>query len=322
MTPTGRDLKGGRAGRVWWPLAGLLLILSAPFLLTEFYLDLLGVMLIRGLLALSFNLPYGFGGRLSFGHGAFLGTGAYVIGILLTRTEVPFPVAFLAAVVGSVLVAAFVGYFCVRFLSFYFSIMTLAFSQLLFLVVDKWYAVTGGDDGIQRIFPPDAISGITAQYYYVLVLSSAAALALWWVVRSPYGSALRAIRDNRRRAEFIGIDVSRYEWAAFVISGAFAGVAGALLAPFNRSISPYLFYWTKSAEPVFMTVLGGPYLFWGPLLGAAIFSILESTIPDLLFEAWPLVLGTILVSVVLFFPEGVAGVLLKSKNSDQREHEP
>ena len=294
--------------RTLWQGGFLLLVLSAPLLISEFYVNLVVVMLIRSLLALSFNLLYGFAGRLSFGHAAFFGTGAYALGILLTRTEMSFPLALIAAIVSSSIVAAAIGYFCVRFLTYYFSLLTLAFGQLCFLLVDKWYGLTGGNDGLQGITAPYPISEVTWNYYYVLVITSIATTVLWWIVHSPYGSTLRAIRDNRVRTEFVGVNVKRYEWGAFVISGAFAGLAGALFAHSNQSISPYLLNWTRSAEPVIMSILGGPYIFWGPLLGAALFTALETFIPDLLFQVWPMVLGILLMVVVLFFPEGIASI--------------
>ena len=294
--------------RAAWRVGLSVLVLSTPLLLSEFYLNLVIVMLIRGLLALSFNFLYGFAGRLSFGHAAFFGTGAYALGILLTRTEASFPMAVVAAIVSSSLAAALIGYFCVRFLTYYFSLLTLAFGQLFFLVVDKWYGLTGDDDGLQGILAPYPISEVTWKYYYVLVITSVAAVLLWRILKSPYGSTLRAIRDNRERAEFIGVNVKRYEWGAFVISGTFAGLAGALFAHSNQSISPYLLSWTRSAEPVIMTILGGPYIFWSPLLGAVVFTALESVIPDLLFEVWPMALGGLLVMMVLFFPEGIWGI--------------
>ena len=298
--------------------SGLIFILSAPLVISEFYLNLVVLMMIRGLLALSFNLLYGFTGRLAFGHASLLGVGAYGVGVLLTRSQVPYPAALAIAIVVTSAVAAIIGYFCLRFLTYYFSLLTLAFGQLLFLVTDKWYALTGGDDGLHGIVAPYPLSETTGHYYYVLFLTAISVALMWWIVNSPFGSTLRAIRDNRVRAEFIGVNVRRQEWIAFVIAGSFAGLAGALFATFNQSISPYLLNWTRSAEPVIMTILGGPYLFWGPLLGSVIFTGLESLVTDLIFDLWPMVLGTILIVMVLVFPDGIGGFLLAKSSS--KEH--
>ena len=306
--------------RGWLTATGLVFILTAPFMISEFYLGLITMMMIRGLLALSFNLLYGFTGRLAFGHAAFLGIGAYGVGILLTRTQIPYPIVLTLAIVGTSIIAAVIGYFCLRFLTYYFSLLTLAFGQTFFLLTDKWYALTGGDNGLQGILAPAPLSQMEVHYYYVFLMTLISVALLWLIVNSPFGSTLRAIRDNRVRAEFIGINVRRHEWVAFVIAGAFAGLSGALFATFNQSISPYLMNWTRSAEPVIMTIMGGPYLFWGPLVGAVIFTALESFVPDLIFELWPMVLGSILIIIVLFFPEGiVATKLFKHRSPEQSE---
>ena len=306
--------------RGWLATTGLVFILIAPFIISEFYLGLITMMMIRGLLALSFNLLYGFTGRLAFGHAAFLGIGAYGVGILLIRAQIPYPIALILAIVGAGIIAAIIGYFCLRFLTYYFSLLTLAFGQTFFLLTDKWYSLTGGDNGLQGITAPEPLAQLEVHYYYVFLMTSISVALLWLIVNSPFGSTLRAIRDNRVRAEFIGINVHRHEWVAFVIAGAFAGLSGALFATFNQSISPYLMNWTRSAEPVIMTIIGGPYLFWGPLVGAVIFTALESFIPDLIFELWPMVLGSILIIMVLFFPEGiVATKLFKHRSPEQSE---
>ena len=306
-----------KVGRIWFASAGLIFIMIAPLVISEFYLNLVVMMMIRGLLALSFNLLYGFTDRLAFGHASLLGVGAYGVGILLTRSQVPYRAALVVAILATSAAAAIVGYFCLRFLSYYFSLLTLAFGQLLFLVTDKWYALTGGDDGLQGIVAPYPLSEATGHYYYALFLTAISVALLWWIVNSPFGSTLCAIRDNRVRAEFIGVNVRRQEWIAFVIAGSFAGLAGALFATFNQSISPYLLNWTRSAEPVIMIILGGPYLFWGPLLGAVIFTGLESIVPDLIFDLWPLVLGTILIVMVLFFPDGIGASFLAKSSAKE-----
>lgn len=295
---------------IWWLAALGVFFIFLPIIVARFYLVLVPYILIAGLLALSFNLLFGFMGRLSFGHAAFFGVGAYTVALLATRTDVPLPISILSALLVCGIIALIVGYLSVRLRGYYFAILTMAFGQLLFVIVFKWYSLTSGDDGIHGIPVPSMLESITGQYYFVLVLTGIAMIVLWRIIGSPFGYTLRSIRDNEVRAEFNGINVMKYQLIAFVIAGIFAGFAGALFAPFNRSITPHMLDWTKSAEPVIMSVIGGQFTFFGPLVGAAIFILLQSfSLRYTLY--WQMIIGIIFIVVVLFMPGGVLGFLLE-----------
>lgn len=289
-----------------WGLLAVAL-LALPVLAPEFYLRLATEILIMALFATSFNLLLGYGGMLSFGHAGFYGVGAYTVAILMRKAAAPFFLAFLAAPAVTAVVAAAVGFFCVRLRGFYFSILTLAFGQLIWGVIFKWNALTEGDDGIVGIQAPALLASSHALYYFTLLLTGACLALLWMAIESPFGRTLLAIRENTERTQFIGVDVNRLRLVAFVLSATFSGVAGALFAPFNGSVFPTFAFWTKSGEVVMMSILGGMYTFLGPAVGAAVMLLLDQTI-SVYTEYWPFVLGVVLLLLVLFFPAGITGV--------------
>jgi len=295
-------------------LAALVLLLPAvagPFLR---YLVL--NMLLLALLALSFNLLFGMTGLLSFGHAAFYAAGAYGTALLL-RAGAPLLPAVLAGALCAAVLAAVVGAFCVRHTRVYFSMLTLAFGMFVYAIVWKWTDVTGGDDGLVGI--PRARLGLPGPfdlnlaplrnyYWFAAVLVLASAGLLHRLSRSPLGLALRAIRENAERAEFSGIRVRRTIFLAFVVAGAFAGLAGALLAPLEQTVSPGTAHWTKSAEPVMAALIGGPLSWAGPIAGAAVYLGLKELIVRYT-EYWLLVFGLVLLGTVLAFREGLVGAL-------------
>jgi len=220
---------------------------------------------------------------------------------------------------GSVLVSAILsvlfGFVCVRYTRIFFGILTLALSQVLWSLAFKFFWVTGGTDGLRVPTPALLGSAPSADkmdflafryYYYVLVVFAVCVALMWVIVHSPFGKALQAIRDNETRAEFIGIRIRRYRLIAFVISGIFTGVAGALWAPLNGLASPDILVWTFSGEIVFMTVLGGFRTFVGPVVGAIAFTYLKTYAVGFTVY-WQLLLGTVLVVLVLALPTGIMG---------------
>jgi branched-chain amino acid transport system permease protein len=219
-----------------------------------------------------------------------------------------FAVAFLLSLPVTAVVAGVIGYFCARVTEWFFSVLTLAFGQLLFVVASKWYTVTAGDDGIQSVFPPPALGSSLRYYYFSLSVVAIATLALWWIVHTPFGYTLQSIRENSRRSEAIGINVRRYRWMAFVVSGIFAGLAGCLFTAFNWAVAPTELEWTKSADPVVMTLLGGPHVFGGPVVGAAIFIFFQFYLGRHTLY-WALTTGVVILFVVRFMPGGVGGFL-------------
>ncbi|MBI1724199.1 MAG: branched-chain amino acid ABC transporter permease [Candidatus Tectomicrobia bacterium] len=296
-------------------LAGLLLL---PLVTPRFYPYLAMQVLILSLMALGFNLLFGYTGLLSFGHAAFYAAGAYGTGLLLKHTGVSLLPAVLGGAVAATLLAVVIGCFCVRHLAIYFAMLTLAFGMMIHSVVWKWRDVTGGDDGLIGI-PRAALAlpGLgsvpmvdqTAYYYFVLAVSLAAIVALRRVVRSPFGMVLQAIRENEERAAFAGFTVWRYRLGAFVLSGAYAGLAGAMLAPLENTVAPGVAHWTKSAEPVLATLLGGPYVFSGPIVGSVLFLLLKEAVVRVT-QYWLLVFGVVLLALVLGFRGGFVGALV------------
>ena len=293
--------------RYWW--LGLIFIgaLILPLVIGKFWVHVAIEILILGLFAVSFNMIFGYMGQLSFGHAAYYGVGAYATGILMVKASVPLPICLLASMIAAGICALIFGYFCVRLTGIYFAILTLAFGQLMYYIIFQWYSFTGGDDGLQGIIPPDLLFGANAYYYFTLCIVAAALIAMWYISRSPFGYTMRAIRDNADRTRFIGINVRKYMLINFVVAAMFAGLAGGLLGPFNRSIAPDLCNWHQSGVPVFMTVIGGPLGFFGPMIGSVIYTFLMAFVTGFT-EYWPLVIGLVIIFVVLFMPGGVLGL--------------
>jgi branched-chain amino acid transport system permease protein len=293
----------------WIALAASLVI--APLVLSPFFLQLLTEIAIVGLFATAFNLLMGFGGMVSFGHAAYFALGAYAAALLVKRAGVPMllalPVAPLVAAAGALLF----GFFVVRLTQTYFAMLSLAFGQIVFTVIFKWKAFTGGDDGLLDVWPPLLLKSPVAYYYFALAVVALCVFALHAVVESPFGYALRAIRENPRRARFIGINVRRHQLIAFVISGAFSGVAGALFAFYNGSVFPDFAYFTKSFEPLVVALLGGVQSFGGPLVGAFGFKILEWAISRQWPIYWPLFLGAVVIAVIVALPQGFVGLFAR-----------
>ena len=292
----------------WWLIALAIVPLALPQVAEPIVVHTAIEILIMALFAMSFNFLFDGAGLLTFGHGCYYGVGAYATALLMTEVGMPmFPAMLCAMVMGS-LVALVFGYFCVRLTGVYFSILTLAFAQLMFSVFQQSYTVTGGDLGILDIQPPAFMVSVNSYYYFTLLVVAFSVWLLWRITRSPFGRTLHASRDSVVRTQFIGINVRRYRLAAFVIAGVFASLAGALFAPFNRAVAPFLVSWVKSSDPVLMTLLGGSTTFWGPIVGAAVFTALHEVAIGYT-TYWLLLMGGILLAGVLFLPGGILGFL-------------
>lgn len=291
-------------------------LVALPWVAPYFYIFIGTEILILGLLAASFNLVFGYSGMLSFGHAAFYGMGAYATALILLHLQWPL-IACLAVSMGAgALLALVIGFLSVRLDEVYFAMLTLAFGMMVFAVAHQWRSVTNGSDGIAGFMLTPLAPGIgwvlndPAVYYHVVLgIVLAASAVLYLICRSSFGLILRAIRQNPERVSFCGLDVRRYRLAAFTVAGAFAGLSGALMAPFLRVASPEMLHWSMSAEPVLMSILGGTGYFLGPFFGAALFVLLESWITGFT-DAWMLVLGVLLALMVMFFRRGVLGTLL------------
>ena len=306
-----------RLAQVPWPLFVLVAAFFVPAAGSRFYTFLANDIVIWALFATSLNLLVGVTGLVSFGHAAYFGIGAYTTGLLMKKLGLPFLLAFPAAGVLAGVFALGFGFFCVRLTRIYFAMLTLAFAQIVWAICFKWNEVTGGEQGMPEIPYPsfDWIPALplvggwrTAEYFYflTLILVAACLYVLQRIVGSPFGRMLATIRENAERAEFIGVNVRRYELAAFVLAGAFAGLAGGLFGIFNRGVFPDFAYWTKSSEVLIMTLLGGMGTFYGPAIGALVLILLNQQIVAYT-EYWPFVLGTVLVVLLFVFPGGIAG---------------
>jgi len=275
--------------------------------------------------ALGFNLLLGYTGLLSFGHSAYFGAGAYTVAFIVRDLHVhSMELCILGGLLSALVISALFGYVCVRHTRIFFGILTLALSQVLWSLAFKFFWVTGGTDGIRVPRSGITLLGglidfrgpgayqkfVYSYYYYVLVLFVLATAIMWVIVHSPFGKALQAIRDNETRAGFVGIRVRRYRWVAFIISGLFTGLAGALWVPLNGLTTPEILYWPFSGEIVFMTVLGGFRTFTGPIVGALAFNYLK-VYAIASSQYWQLVLGGVLVIMVLALPTGIVGTLAR-----------
>jgi len=295
----------------------LILLLTLPWLLKGVgsYAALGSYILIWGLAAMGLNLLMGYAGQVSFGHAAFLGLGAYGAGLALKHLAPSTPLALLLGTLLAGLAAALLGFLVTRLKGIYFATFTIVFSQLFYFLAFQWSEVTGGDDGLrgfqrQPLHLPGGtldLSSSEAYYYFVLLVFLLWAYLLFRVVSSPLGRAFLALRENPVRARFLGLKVERYLWGAFALSGTVVGSAGALLAMQINFAQPSMLHWSTSGELVMMAFLGGRWQFFGPLLGAALFRLLEEVLSSYT-EEWMFFLGALFILAVLFFPGGVAGL--------------
>ncbi len=306
--------------KFWWLALLLVAALLAPFVISEFYLTIFGEALIMSLLALSFNLLFGYMGQLSFGQAAFYGISGYTVAMLITKAHFNFWLSLAAGIGVAAVLGLVIGFFCVRLRGIYFSILTLAFGQLIYFVIYKWHDFTGGDDGIQGVYPPAFLNSSVSYYFFILVIFILAAFIMWRIVNSPFGYTLKSMRENSERTEFLGISIAKYQLMAFVIAAAYAGLAGALWAPFYRSMAPSALFWLKSAEPVNAAILGGPFLFFGPVFGMFIMTFFHAWV--LAYTVfWAFIMGILILIVIFFLPGGMLGFVqdkLKMRSENQK----
>jgi branched-chain amino acid transport system permease protein len=297
---------------------GTLGLLVLPAVVPPYYAALMIPFFAYAIALLGFNLLFGYTGLLSFGHAMFLGAGAYGAAVLAGVLGLQsFEFVLLIVVFATMGLAIPIGLVCVRNVGIFFGMLTLAFGMLFYSFLFKFYHLTGGDSGMR--IPRLKLLGLEfAQYnkiellsgpfyYYCLGLLVLAALLMWRVVHSPFGLHLRAIRENARKAEYLGVHVHRFRLAAFVISAGFGAAGGAILGFRVGLADPELVYWTHSGQLVFMTVLGGFSSFFGPVIGALVFTVLQDQL-QALTQYWRFVLGAILAIVVIGFPTGIAGL--------------
>jgi branched-chain amino acid transport system permease protein len=279
--------------------------------------------LVLGLAAMSVNFLLGFTGVLSFGHAAYFGLGAYGAGLTLKFLALSTPLALVAGTLLGGLCGAILGTLIVRRRGVYFAMVTIAFGQVFYFIAFQWSSLTGGDDGLRGfsrqpidfgLFKLDIVSNSSANNFYFFVLFCFALVvgAMGFILRSPFGRTMIAIRENERRSRFLGIPVERHIWIAFTLSCFFMGFAGALYALVNNFADPRGLHYSQSGDFVMMAVMGGMRSFWGPLLGAAVFVVLQDYLSSITVN-WMSFVGLLFVLVVLFFPRGLLGFIQRSK---------
>jgi branched-chain amino acid transport system permease protein len=311
-------------------IVGTVLLAAFPLVAPPYYVSLLIPFFAYAIALLGFNLLFGYAGLLSFGHAMFLGIGAYGAAILAGTYGIrQFELVLIVVMLAAMLIALPIGLLCVRYVGIFFGMLTLAFGMLFYSFLFKFYHLTGGDSGMR--VPRMNIAGMAFDsynkiellagpfYYYCLVLLILAALLMWRIVHSPFGLHLQAIRDNARKAEYLGVQVHRMRLAAFVISAAFGSAGGAILGFRIGLADPELVNWVHSGHLVFMTVLGGFANFFGPIVGALALTVLQDQLQSLT-QYWRFVLGAILALVVIGLPGGIMGVFAQLRQSlDRRQ---
>jgi len=295
------------------------LLITAPFWLPRVggYVELGTRVVIYALAAMALNFLLGYTGVLSFGHAAYFGLGAYGTALTIKYLYPSTPVGMIVGIVTATVAAAVIGPMIARLRGVYFAMCTIAFGQVFYFIAFQWSSVTGGDDGVSAwhrmpldfgFATLDILKDNKALYFFVLATFAGCAAAMAFLLRSPFGRTLLAIRENERRARFLGIPVDRHIWASWLISCFFVSVAGALYALLNDFVDPRALRWDQSGNFVIMAVLGGMRSFWGPLIGAAIFIVLQDYVSSET-QNWMSFIGLFFVLVVLFFPRGVLGII-------------
>jgi branched-chain amino acid transport system permease protein len=287
-------------------VAAFAILAALPFLFSsKALLDFVIRCAAFGLFATSLNLLVGYTGMISFGHGMFFGLGAYGFGLIMQRTGVPIPIAFIGTLLITAIVAVVIGAICVRLKEIYFAFVTLAFQMLIHSAILSWVSLTGGDQGLRGGIPRPVFLGIDLSNHIHLYVMSCALLVIGLllmrqIAQSPFGYTLRMIRDNAGRASFIGIDVWRAKLTIFVLAALFASTGGIIMCLFVSGAYPEFAYWTISGEGIFINMLGGVTSFLGPIVGTVLLLILNDTVTRLT-EYYGIVLGI----VILFFAIGL-----------------
>jgi branched-chain amino acid transport system permease protein len=286
----------------------LLALVAAPLLAKAYpYMPVLMVeILIAILFAASLHFIMGPGGMHSFGHAAYFGLGAYGAAMFLKVLNLPMEAALVLGPLLALLGALVFGWFCVRLSGVYLAMLTLAFAQIVWSVIFQWDSVTGGSNGISGLWPSNWLSSSIAYYYVTLLFAVAGVLLLRRMLFSPLGYAMRAARDSALRAEAIGIDTKRIQWAAFVIASLFCGLAGSLYAFSKGTISPEVISVGRSVDGLVMVLLGGLQTLTGPIVGAAVFTWLQDTVARQT-DYWQALLGVAILVLVIAFPQGIVG---------------
>jgi len=293
-------------------VAGVALLL--PFVVPQYSLTVIVSALIFSLFAMSLDLMVGYCRLYSFGHAAAYGLGAYCAALILTHLQVPLVIGIALAVLVTVAIAVPIAWICTRSTGVSFAMLTLAFAQLGYAMLFRFRELTGGSDGVVGIPRPpgpfgiDWFQGRIGYYYLVLACLLGSYLACRAIVRSNFGAVLAGIRENEAKTLSLGYNTRAYKATTVVLSYGFGGLAGALYAGFAGYASPELFFWLTSGHVLVMVVVGGAGTLIGPMLGALFFVFLEHQLSQVT-DLWPLIFGSIFIAFVMFFPQGILGLL-------------
>jgi branched-chain amino acid transport system permease protein len=300
------------------PVIGFLVIAAFPYVTGPHYTILMFSAMGFAIALLGLNLLFGFTGLLSFGHAMFLAIGAYTAAYLTSAKIMTLELILLTAAAVATVAAVPIGLLCIRYVKIYFSMLTLAFSMLLYSFLFKFYPITGGDEGIRIKLPTpllmdlsslDTVAILTGpMYYYVFGMLIALTFLMWRITASTFGLGLRAIRENEQKAKYLGVNVQRYRLVVFVIAGVYGAVGGVIVGIPIGLAEPSLAYWLQSGNLVFMLLLGGYTNFFGPVLGAITFIFFQDQLTSYT-EYWRLTFGVLLAVIVIFFPSGLMGVV-------------
>jgi len=308
-----------RHDKIYWTgfCAIIAVLIVAPLVLPVFWAKFLTEILIWGLLAMSSDLLIGYTGMVSFGHSSFFGLGMYgAAGALLHTSPPNLWLAILAGLAGAAGAALFVAYFSTRLRDIYFAITTLIFSQIFYVIIFTWTAVTGGENGLIFTRPHFNIPFIVdvrfttvTMHWFVLALVAGSYLLLRRITRSPFGMVLQSIRENEARTRAIGYPVQHYKIVAVMLSGLFAGLAGVLYGVQNEFAAPDFVYFVTSGDTVIFNVLGGIGTLVGPIVGAGFFQLLRELLSRVFGEQFPYLipLGVVFIMMIIFLPQGLLG---------------
>ncbi|MBI1736907.1 MAG: branched-chain amino acid ABC transporter permease [Candidatus Rokubacteria bacterium] len=293
--------------------AAAALLLAAPPFLSSFMLSLLTQALIYAILAMSLDIILGYTGLASLGHAAYLGLGAYAVGILTTRYQASFWLALLAGVLVAAAVAAVFGLVALRATGVYFLMITLALGMVVWGLANRWVSMTQGDNGISGVPRPDLGGGFVlstnqSYYYFALAAFALALFTLRRVVRSPFGATLVGIRESESRMRTLGYHVWLHKYVGFVIAGGVGGFAGVLWGGYNGFVSPADLELTTSVKILLMVALGGRGTLVGPALGALVIVFLENLV-SVYTHRWLLILGAVYIGTIVYFPDGILGTV-------------
>lgn len=294
----------------------LVMVLAiVPSIAGPYYAFIVAYGLIMGIVGLGFNLLLGYTGLLSFGHAGFFGVGMYALALAMRYLHIDsLEILLLISLFSCLLVSLLLGLVASRLTAVYFALYMLAFGEIVYALVFKLYDITRGSDGLPVSLP--SFLGLRFEsrhvflydyyYYFIVVVFLMCTFLMWVIVNSPFGKTLQAIRDNEIRARFVGIPVERYKFVAFVISGLYTGLGGALFAPLNGHVSPEQIYYGFSGEIVYFVLLGGMRSFAGPIIGAFIYTFIKVYVATITMY-WLFILGLTLIIMVLLFPGGIMG---------------